>query len=137
MPLLLGLLGGSAGTPLDADDDRRLSYINIMSPWRGILPLPDGSIDSDDRLVFLFLGHAPTATGNPSVGSWVLSEVGRWFLRALADYRGTPQYVQWRESELYRAFLQAVTTYDAGAPYPPLSPEWAQRFLDYLVVNGG
>jgi hypothetical protein len=80
--------------------------------------------------------------GNPLepdvfVGSWELSEIGRWFPRALADYRGTPQYVEWRETELYRAFLTAVTTYDLGSPYPPLHPEWAQRFLNWLRHYGG
>lgn len=34
---------------------KRLSAINVGSPWRGVLPLPDGVIDQADRQVVAFL----------------------------------------------------------------------------------
>lgn len=73
------------------------------------------------------------------VGSWAQGELGRWFRDALVNYRGTPTFVRWQESEVYRAFLTAITTYDVtGAPpYPPVQPEIAQWFLNYLRKNGG
>lgn len=34
---------------------KRYSAINVGSPWRGVLPLPDGSIDAGDRQIVPFL----------------------------------------------------------------------------------
>jgi hypothetical protein len=38
--------------------NKRASAINLMLPWRGQLPAPDGSIDISDRaqLVYLYAG---------------------------------------------------------------------------------
>lgn len=41
---------------------KRASAINISSPWRGILPLPDGSIDAIDRQVVSFMYGGILAT---------------------------------------------------------------------------
>lgn len=38
-------------------DDKRLSVINMGSPWRGILPLPGTPFDEADRAEFLFLSR--------------------------------------------------------------------------------
>lgn len=35
--------------------DKRSSAINIGSPWRGMLPLPDAAIDFGDRQHIVFL----------------------------------------------------------------------------------
>jgi hypothetical protein len=40
---------------------KRLSALNIGSPWRGVLPVPDGTIDQADRQTVMFLGGAVLA----------------------------------------------------------------------------
>jgi hypothetical protein len=34
---------------------KRFSAMNISNPWRSVLPLPDGTIDADDRQVVSLL----------------------------------------------------------------------------------
>ena len=126
--------------------NKRASMLSMGRPFVPTLPVPSGGISTAAeraQLIYRYSGLLPDDTGGIGGGgsgaaSWILSELGRWFLRALADYRGTPQYVEWRGSEMYRAFVRAVVAYDAGAPYPThLQPDVAQKFLDYLIENGG
>jgi hypothetical protein len=42
---------------------KRGSAIHHGSPWRGILPLPDGGVDQADRQVVSFLYSGIVATG--------------------------------------------------------------------------
>lgn len=42
---------------------KRGSALNITSPWRGILPLPDGTVGQPDRQVVAFLYSGITAAG--------------------------------------------------------------------------
>jgi hypothetical protein len=44
---------------------RRYSAINVGSPWRGVLPLPDGSVDAADRPVVAFLYALEAAEAQP------------------------------------------------------------------------
>lgn len=37
------------------EPNKRASAINVGSPWRGILPFPDGSVDDEDRPVTAFM----------------------------------------------------------------------------------
>lgn len=49
----------------------RLSSINPGCPWRGILPIPDGTVEAADRQVVPYLyagilaGGAPVVSGLP------------------------------------------------------------------------
>lgn len=43
--------------------DKRSSAINVSSPWRGMLPLPDGTVDQADRQ------HAPFVYAGISASS--------------------------------------------------------------------
>ena len=133
MPLLLGLLGGSAGggggTPLDADDDRRLSYMDIMSPWRGILPLPGTPFgDTADQQVFLFLSRDPLAAGSvlPSTGlDWLDTEIGRWVRGITNQFDGHLTLARWK--------AEALAAAQAGPTYPWFTSELQRRFLDYFI----
>jgi hypothetical protein len=42
---------------------KRASAMNVASPWRGVLPLPDGTVAQEDRqvLALLYSGTAATA----------------------------------------------------------------------------
>lgn len=48
--------------------DKRSSAINIGSPWRGMLPLPDGAINQGDRqhVAFLYRGIAASGGSTPA-----------------------------------------------------------------------
>jgi hypothetical protein len=48
---------------------KRFSVMDIGSPWRGIIPIPDGTIEAADRQTFIYLGGAVTAEGPPIVGA--------------------------------------------------------------------
>lgn len=43
---------------------KRLSGINVSSPWRGMLPLPDASVDQPDRQVVPFM-YSGIQASNP------------------------------------------------------------------------
>lgn len=45
--------------------ERRSSAINVASPWRGLLPLPDNSVGQPDRphVAFHYEGIPPSTTG--------------------------------------------------------------------------
>lgn len=53
--------------PID-NRNERASATNLGSPWRGILPLPDGSVNGSDRRMtaFHFSGNAVDA---PATGT--------------------------------------------------------------------
>lgn len=57
---------------------KRASAINVSSPWRGILPLPDGSVDAEDRQVvpFHYSGILADDSGP------VVAAVDEWIIRA-------------------------------------------------------
>lgn len=56
---------------------KRGSAINIASPWRGILPAPDGSVDQADRQVVPFMYAGISASGAAPVAT-----VDDWIIRA-------------------------------------------------------
>ena len=43
--------------------NKRYSAINISSPWRGVLPFPDGAISQGDRQAAMFLYSGILAAG--------------------------------------------------------------------------
>jgi len=47
---------------------KRMSAINVSCPWRGILPLPDGTVGQPDRQVVPFMYSGITA-GAPVAGT--------------------------------------------------------------------
>lgn len=54
---------------------KRASALNVSSPWRGILPMPDGSVDQVDRQVVPFMYAGITAAGAPAVAlndDWII-----------------------------------------------------------------
>mgnify|MGYP001593995764 CR=1 FL=1 len=44
---------------------KRASALNVSSPWRNILPMPDGSINQDDRQT-VALHYSGIAAGPPA-----------------------------------------------------------------------
>lgn len=60
--------------------DKRASAINVASPWRGLLPVPDGSLNQADRqhVAFLYRGIAAGgAAPAPTLFTLALLGVGR------------------------------------------------------------
>jgi hypothetical protein len=61
---------------------QRLSIINLGSPWRGVLPIPDGSTDDTDRPVFYYYyAKAAAAVEVPNPGGRITGGTftrGRW-----------------------------------------------------------
>ena len=59
---------------------KRCSAINIGSPWRGVLPIPDGTISQGDRQTVMLMYAGVLATvpvvipdvSPPTVGNWNL-----------------------------------------------------------------
>lgn len=47
--------------------DKRVSIVAVSSPWRGILPTPDGSVSAADRQIILYY-YSGVAFGAPPVG---------------------------------------------------------------------
>lgn len=56
---------------------KRASAIHISSPWRGILPLPDGAVTQPDRQTVPFLYSGILAAGAPVVVEGPVSGSGR------------------------------------------------------------
>lgn len=51
------------------DADKRYAAMHIMSPWRGHLPFPDGTLEAADRAQVLFLARVDFDTGTtPGAG---------------------------------------------------------------------
>lgn len=44
---------------------KRASALNIGCPWRGVLPIPDGTVDEEDRPVLAYLYAFGAATPEP------------------------------------------------------------------------
>lgn len=46
----------------------RISIMNLMSPWRSLLPVPDGTLDVGDRQHLLYLTAAQEAVAPTVLG---------------------------------------------------------------------
>lgn len=62
--------------------NKRSAAINVALPWRGMLPVPDGSIDAGDRAQASDMSRAGAAAPTPAGGSWPSAQA-----RALAAHR--------------------------------------------------
>ena len=63
--------------------DRRASAIHIASPWRGILPLSDGTVGQPDRQIvpFFYSGITAGAAADPSAWVEATQESETWTAR--------------------------------------------------------
>lgn len=50
--------------------NKRASVINFGTPWVGVLPPPDGSVDTEDRQLVLNLYSGIAAGGPPTGNPW-------------------------------------------------------------------
>lgn len=57
---------------------KRGSAINVASPWRGILPAPDGTVGQPDRQVVAlhYSGIAAALPPEPSLAGWPRINLG-------------------------------------------------------------